>query len=146
MAAGYELSIKNNTETIEMSTKEKEDVADIKEIRFKMNTLDDYTTNRADSVRAELRIEGTITTENRDNTKKLAKWAMDDDRKTMYRDVELVAYEGENCSGDVLRRYKIDQMFVIDYEEEIGDKSDYGTFKLFIAQKDGSAKKDVFSS
>lgn len=148
--AGYQLTIKNAGETIELSTKEKEGKPEIRGIRFKMNTLDDNTKNRSDSVRGEMLIIGNITPENKEKTKRLAKWSLDSDKKTLYRDVVLVVYDAENCTGDVLRRYEINTMFVIDYEEtfgEISDKSsDSGTFRLFIAQREGNGKKEVFSS
>ena len=144
--AGYKLSIKNNSEVIELSTAQQNGKPDITKVTFKMNTLDDDTRNRADSVRGELKIEGIITADNRDNTKMLAKWAMDSDRKTLYREVEVVIYDGENCTGDVLRRYQMNSMFVIDYDERFGDDSDSGRFELFIAQKEGNEKKEVFSS
>ena len=144
--AGYKLNIKNNEETITFSTEIKNgDKQDITKVSFKMNTLDDMSRNRSDAVRAEVVIIGNITVENRDNTKKLAKWSMDANRKTLYRDVELVVYDSDNCSGDVLRRYEISTMFVLDYEENF-ESADSGIFTLFIAQKDGSDSKEVFSS
>lgn len=144
--AGYNLSIKNNEEVIELSTEEEVGKPVITEVSFKMNTLDDHARNRADAVRGELKITGVITAENRDETKPLAKWAMDADRKTLYRSVEIVVYDGKNCTGEVLRRYQFSNMFVIDYEENFGGDSDSGTFELFIAQKEGNEKKEVFSS
>lgn len=144
--AGYQLTIKNSEETIELSTKEAEGMPEIKSLIFKMNTLDDKTKNRADCVRGELTIIGNITPESRDKTKSLAKWSMDANKKTLYRNVEIVVYEGENCTGDVLRRYQIDTMFVVDYIEEFGAASDVGQYTLFIAQREGNGKKEVFSS
>lgn len=144
--AGYKLLIKNNEEVIELSTAEQNGKPDITKVTFKMNTLDNTTRNRADAVRGELQIEGIITPDNRDNTKMLAKWAMDTDRKTLYREVEVIVYDGKNCTGDILRRYQMNSMFVIDYDEQFGSDSDSGDFKLFIAQKEGNEKKEVFSS
>ena len=97
--AGYRLTIKNAGESIELSTKEQEGKAEIRGIKFKMNTLDDSTQNRADSVRCEMTITGFVTPENKDKTKRLAKWSMDSDKKTLYRDVELLVYDAENCTG-----------------------------------------------
>lgn len=144
--AGYQLSIKNAEETIDLSTKEKNDSAEIQTVKFKMNTLDDSTRNRADAVRVELTITGTITEKNREKTKRLARWAMDANKKTLYRNVSIVVYDSENCTGDVVRRYEVDSMFVIDYEEEFGGLDGTGKYTLFIAQKEGNEKKEVFSS
>ena len=146
MAAGYQLTIKNADETIELSTKEQNGSAEIQTVVFKMNTLDDNTRNRADAVRGEITITGPITKENKEKTKRLAKWAMDANKKTLYRNVVIVVYDGENCSGDVLRRYEVDNMFVIDYEENFGTSADEGKYTLFMAQKEGNEKKEVFSS
>lgn len=144
--AGYELTIKNAEELIELSTKNGDGSPEIQTVKFKMNTLDDSTRNRADAVRAEITITGCITRENRDKTKCLAKWAMDENRKTLYRTVSIVVIDGKNNTGDVLRRYEFDNMFVVDYDEEFGSSADQGTYSLFIAQKEGNEKKEVFSS
>ena len=146
--AGYQLKISNGGETIELSTKEQQGMADITNLRFKVNTIDRMTRNRSDNVRTEIILEGVVTKENREKTKGLTKWALDADRATLYRDVTLVVYEAENCTGDVLRRYQINTMFVIDYDEyfESGSNADKGIFTMLIAQRDGNNKKDVFAS
>lgn len=144
--AGYSLTIKNNADVIEISTKDLRDKPPITKAKFTMNTLDDLSRNRADAVRAELIIEGNISEEYKEEIRKLAKWSLDSNKTTQYRNVELIVNDGEDMSGKVLRRYTIDQMFVIDYEEEFGEDSESGTYKLFIAQKQGSYKKEVFCS
>lgn len=144
--AGYSLTIKNNADVIEISTKDLRDKPPITKAKFTMNTLDDLSRNRADAVRAELVIEGNISEEYKEEIRKLAKWSLDSNKTTQYRNVELIVNDGEDMSGKVLRRYTIDQMFVIDYEEEFGEDSESGTYKLFIAQKQGSYKKEVFCS
>ena len=146
--AGYQLKITSGGETIELSTKEQQGMADITKLSFKVNTIDRQTRNRSDNVRTEIVLEGVVTKENREKTKGLTKWALDADRTTLYRSVTLVVYEAENCTGDVLRRYQIDNMFVIDYDEffNAGSNADKGEFTMIIAQRDGSYKKDVFAS
>lgn len=144
--AGYQLVV-SGSDKIELSTeakkKEGQGLAEIERAEFKMNTIDDNTRNHADSVRAEIKICGPITADNRELTNKLAKWAMDSDKSTLYRDVTLTVYEGENCTGKVLRRYEIQSMFVIDYTESFKN-DDSGTYELFIAQKEGKYKQEVF--
>lgn len=150
--AAYKLTIKNNgkdeivlSTLKENSTDSTKSVLGILGISFKMNTLNDDTRNRSDAVRAEFKIKGRITSENRDDTKKITKWSMDSNQSTIYRNVELVVYEGEE-NGTILRRYQIDSMFVVDYEENFEDKGSDGTFELFIAQKERGGNKEVFSS
>lgn len=156
--AGFVLTIKNAEETIELSSKatEGKDDASILDIDFRMNTLKDDTRNRADGVRCELVITGLISEDIKDETKRLAKWSMDSDKNTLYRDVALVVYEKDNLTGNVLRRYEFNSMFVIDYEESFGSKiqqkelkgisDEKGVYTLFLAQKEGNNKKEVFSS
>ena len=145
--ASYKLTIKSKTETIELNS-EREGKPEISSVEFKMNTLDDNTRNRDEAVRAEFRIKGMITKENGEVTNQLAKWAMDHDAGTLYRNVELLVDSGTDFSGKTLRRYKFDEMFVIDYTESFGlseANSDSGTYELFIAQKENTkGKQEVF--
>ena len=145
--AGYQFVVAG-TDKIELSTKavdrDQQGLSEIERIEFKMNTIDDNTRNHADSVRAEIKICGPITADDKEVINKLAIWAMDSNKSTLYRDVELTVYEGENCTGKVLRKYQIQSMFVIDYTESFkNDES--GTYELFIAQKEGKYKQEVFA-
>lgn len=149
--AGYKISITNSEGAIEFSTAGEDNAVSIKSVEFRMNTLNDDTRNRADTVRAEFEIKGKIDNNNRDNTLKLLNWSIDKNQKTLYRDVEVIVYNSENCSGDVLRRYDISNMFVIDYEEfcvneENSQNKETLDFRLFIAQKDGDKTIKVYSS
>ena len=64
----------------------------------------------------------------------------------------MIVYNSKNCSGDVLRRYQIANMFVIDYEEfnvieKDGKENEEAlNFRLFIAQKEGDKDIKVFSN
>lgn len=149
---GYEITITNSEGTIEFSTANEDNAVSIESVEFRMNTINDNTRNRADAVRAEFEIKGTVDNNNRDNTLKLLKWSIDKDQKTLYRDVEVIVYNSKNCSGDVLRRYQIANMFVIDYEEfnvieKDGKENEEAlNFRLFIAQKEGNKDIKVFSN
>lgn len=149
---GYEITISNNDGTIEFSTKEEGNAVSIESVEFRMNTINDNTRNRADAVRAEFEIKGIVDNNNSENTLKLLKWSIDQDQKTLYRDVEVVVYNSGNCSGDVLRRYQISNMFVIDYEEYHITEKDSNknqetlNFRLFIAQKEGDKDIKVYSN
>jgi len=156
--AGYILKIENSeVEDIELSTMNNEMGEDnsrnIEKLLFKMNTLDDSVRNHSDNARIEITIEGIISETNKDKLKQFAKWSMDFNKKSMYRNVTLEVYSSsDNDSGEVLRRYEIEYMFVIDYEENFGEQSsesnssDAGKYKLFLAQKEGNYKKDIFSN
>lgn len=144
--AGYQVSISNSEGVIEFSSEKEDNAVTVKTVDFRMNTINDSTRNRADAVRAEFEIKGEINKSNRDNTLKLLKWSIDNNQKTLYRDVEIVVYDSENLTGEVLRRYQIANMFVIDYEETTClDNDEMLNFRLFIAQKAGDKEIKIFS-
>lgn len=143
--AGYQMSISNSEGVIEFSTEKENNAHTITEVNFKMNTLDDNTTNRADAVRAEFEIKGKIDKNNKTNTLKLLKWSIDSNDSTMYRDVEVVVNENANLTGSVLRRYQVKQMFVIDYEETCCNNTE-GSFRLFIAQKSDNKEIKIYDT
>ncbi len=152
---GYTLTIENeNVEPIKFTMEDSEREADksITDVQFKINTLDDNSKSKSDSIRYELVIKGNINSANKDQTKMLANWAIDANEKSMYRTVEVVINTQSNFSGETLRRYQATGMFVVDYVEKFNDKDDDGNdtesgeFELFIAQKVGSKQKDVFST
>ncbi len=152
---GYTLTIENeNVEPIKFTVEDSEREADksITDVKFKINTLDDNSKSKSDSIRYELVIKGNINSANKDQTKMLANWAIDANEKSMYRTVEVVINTQSNFSGETLRRYQATGMFVVDYVEKFNDKNDAGNdtesgeFELFIAQKVGSKQKDVFST
>lgn len=149
---GYELTITNGEEKIFLFTGGATGSPSITDVRFKMSTLNENLMNRASGVRAELIIQGTITEQTRGETLKLAKWAIDNNMNTLYRAVQLIVYPDEERSGDVLRTYRISNMFVINYDElfssepeKNGNPADAGKFVLFIAQKEGQERPQVFS-
>ncbi len=152
---GYTLTIENeNVEPIKFTVEDSEREADksITDVQFKINTLDDNSKSKSDSIRYELVIKGNINSANKDQTKMLANWAIDANEKSMYRTVEVVINTQSNFSGETLRRYQATGMFVVDYVEKFNDINDAGKdtesgkFELFIAQKVGSKQKDVFST
>lgn len=142
--AGYALRVNSSEGNFELGTATTNGKSIITSVKFKMNTMDDATLNRSDAVRAELRITGVITNDSRDLTKNLATWAIDDNLSTLYRNVEIDVNQADNNTGEIIRRYNIDNMFVVDYEESTSNK-DVGTFELFLAQKEGKYKIEVFS-
>lgn len=143
--AGYQISITNSEGSIEFSSKAENNAVTITEVNFRMNTLDDNARDHANAVRAEFEIKGSIDENNKSNTLKLLKWSIDNDQKTLYRDVEVVVYNDTGLTGEVLRRYQVKQMFVIDYEETSSDEN-RGYFKLFIAQKADNKEIKIYDT
>lgn len=136
---GYKIKITGGSEVIELTTVGSP--GSLKSVTFKMNTLDDHSRNRASDIRCEIVLEGSIQADTLDATVSLAKWSMDANAKSIYRSVELEIYEDAECTGKLLRRYEVDDMFVLDYSEKFGESTENGTFTLFIAQKEGAAEK-----
>lgn len=145
--AGYQINISNSEGEIEFSSEKEDNAVTIKTVDFRINTINDNTRNRSDAIRAELEIRGEINKSNRESTLKLLKWSIDNNQKTLYRKVEVVVYDSENLTGEVLRRYEIANMFVIDYDETTCSESDEMlNFRLFIAQKEGDRDIKIFSN
>ena len=145
--AGYLVNIINNEGTIEISSKEENNEVTITSVDFCINTLDDKTRNNSDAKRVEIIIKGTINKGNKDNTLKLLKWAFDDDQNTLYRKVEIEVYSDAKMTGALLRRYEVNEMFVIDYKEKKSEeKNENMAFEMFLAQSDKSNELKVYSN
>ncbi len=143
--AGYKVTISNDNDKIEFSSENENNEATISEVNFKMSTLDNNTSNRADAVRAEFEIKGQIFKSNKEQTLKLLKWAIDNDINSCYRDVAIEVYEDAKCSGEILRRYEISSMFVIDYDESKSENNQRIDFTLFIAQRSSDNNIKVYA-
>lgn len=144
--------VKIETEDIEIvfdkaEKTENENREVIDSVTFKMNTINENTLNRGSGVRCELIIEGKINSHAKEETVKLAKWAMcNSNESQIYRKVSVIVYT--NSGRDIiLREYTIDKMFCIDYDEifDSNGNSENGKFILHIAQKDGEGAKTIFA-
>ncbi len=150
---GYELTISDgNGQEIRLSSLKGGYTGDpdIISASYKSNTLKDEALSRSNDVRAEIKICGRITEENKTETNKLAAWAIDSKKETIYRTVKLVVHPTQTDST-VLRSYEVERMFVLDYDESYGcntglentnptgeeENNDCGFFKLFVVQKSG---------
>ena len=152
---GYKVNIKNESTEIELNNILENDKSSVIAVTFSMNSINDSKVrNRDDDVRCEFVIEGKITETNKDETKKLTEWSKDNNKDTMYRDVDIKVYNSNGENGKVLRTYQVMKMFVLDYEEFFGkkpednsssDTNDIGYYRLFIAQKEGNNPIQVFS-
>lgn len=145
--AYFELKINSeNTDPINFLIVE-EDKNTITDIQFFMNTLNDNTLNRSQSVRAEFIIKGSIDDKSKSEIQKLAAWAIATEKDKIYRNINIIVRDNEDPSGETLRRYNFSEMFVIDYKEifkqKTDDKDDQGSFELLIAQKEKGKVKEV---
>lgn len=152
---GYNIKIatEGESEVIELTNIEGEGEPSILAVTFSMNTLDNNVQNRADAVRCEMVIDGTITVGNKVNTAKLLTWSRDNNKKTKYRNIEInVINSNSKDGGDGLRTYRVENMFVIDYKESFGrtldniiTDEDQGYFRIFIAQQNGNHPINTYS-
>lgn len=144
----YNLTIETEgEETIIFNDDTNENGETIDSVHFKMNTLNDDTLNRSSAVRCEMLIKGKINIANRKETLKLAKWAMTrSGENKLYREVKVEVFT-DSGREQLLREYKVDQMFCIDYDEEFKDNTENketGEFTLYIAQREGKHTTDIF--
>lgn len=117
----------------------------IKTMDFKMNTINENNLTRDQNIRPEFKLTGVLDLDNKKETNKLAAWAVSKDEGNIYRTIEIKVTSSDDESSTVLRYYKFDKMFVMDYDEifksDNDDDQEVGSFVLFIAQaKKGSEK------
>lgn len=152
MALGYRLTITDSKGgEIVLSSMENEcqGKGDIIAASYKSNTLNDDAIARSNDVRAEIRVIGRITKENKKATCDVANWSKETDSDLIYRKVKLEAYVSTS-SSEMLRSYEIENMFVIDYtegyeiptenfpSENLNGENDNGLFELYLVQKNGN--------
>lgn len=144
--AFFELKVNSSTADSISFLLDDEDTNTITDIQFFMNTLNDNTLNRSQSVRAEFIIKGSIDDKSKSEIQKLAAWAIATEKDKVYRDVNIIIRDNSDTSGETLRRYNFSEMFVIDYKEifkSSAEKDDQGSFELLIAQKEKGKVKEV---
>lgn len=150
MALGYELKItdsKGGEISLSSIKKTQNGKEEILSALYKSNTLNDEAMSRSNVVRAEMRVIGRITKENKKTVCDIANWAKETDENLIYRKVKLVT-RPSSSSSEVLRSYEIENMFVLDYTESfdcptensgtVSQQDDNGLFELYLVQKDGN--------
>lgn len=146
--AGFKMNIVSSTGDVEEITFDNY----IKSVKFKMNTINDNMLNHDQNIRAELVVVGELSSKSKTLTKKLAQWAMTCEASEVYRDVKIEVFNGTSNSAEKLRTYEIKEMFVLDYEEFVGEsdvKDESGTaqeegkFVMFLAQNKANSNRMV---
>ncbi len=108
----------------------------------------DHVKNQANTLHLEFEIKGIINEESKGVLKNVAEWAMDENKNTLYRKVEILVNNDDTGSIEtdkIFRRYTFGKMYVVDYEEifvKEGNEDD-GEYRLIIAQKAERAERDV---
>lgn len=153
MALGYELTItdlKGGTIVLSSMKEGHQGKEDIMAVSYKSNTLNDDTIARSNDVRAEIRVIGRITVENKKATCDVANWSKENNSDLIYRTVKLLTYESTSSNAKMLRTYEIKSMFVLDYTEgyeiptenfptdKLEGENDNGLFELYLVQKNGN--------
>ena len=158
MALGYELTVTDSKGTeIKLTSMDGEHGGreDIICASYKSTTLNDDSIARSNDVRAEIKIIGRITAENKDTTCELANWSKEKDSSLIYRKVILTIYPSTD-NPILLRNYELENMFVLDYTEsfemptenfskQINSENDNGLFELYLVQKNGAYSQYIES-
>lgn len=110
------------------------DVKTVKTVNFEIDTPKDSNAKTTD-LGVTMTITGKVLTMLDDGTEEtvdLALWSMvPAEGKDCYREVSVDVVS----AGMVVRNYKLDNAFVVDYEEQYGDTEGVGEFKLVVRQK-----------
>lgn len=147
-SCGYEINIYSKSgEIITLTTNLGDNTSDscVKKVNFKMNTVDDSVVTHSDAIRAEIEIEGNINQQSKSEIKKIADWAIATEQSELYRKIEIRVNENGQISGDWLRLYTVEDVFVLDYEEKFGEGGDQlGQYKLNLVQRSGNHNIKIF--
>lgn len=142
---GYEIKIKDDKGKQIILNTEGTGNNTIDKVYFRKKTLPNAN-NRANSMHCEFEITGELNNNTKQQLKDVACWALDVNKDTLYRTVEIIVYEDdeEKTTEKTYRNYKFSNMYVIDYEEAF-DKNgkDEGDFMLLIGQKSEKSVQDI---
>lgn len=118
----------------------------VTELSFAKKTLDHVKT-QANTLHLEFTIKGKINEVSKVVLKDVAEWAMDENKNTLYRTVEIFVNDDDTGSIEtdkIFRHYSFEKMYVVDYVETfIREGEDDGEYSLIIAQKPERARRDV---
>lgn len=127
---GFDVVIKNNDSSDYVSLGEKA----VKQVEFKLDTVEENVTDRSNNVICVVTIQGKITPDTKDDVRKLATWAKEKRRDKVYKAVKVTLREG----GAMLREYDLNYAFCVDYTETFHaekKENEENTFTLIISQR-----------
>lgn len=144
---GYNLTVKcNEKEDIFLSTASGKG-NEILDVAFNKKHMPSEN-NRGSSIHCQFTIKGSINESTREELKKMADWALDNNRDTMYRDLSIEVFsdnkEGSNA-GKRFRNYGFSNMFILDYEEKFDAVFPYeeGEYVVLIGQKSEKSEQNI---
>ncbi|AXL20740.1 hypothetical protein [Megasphaera stantonii] len=105
----------------------------ITEVNISFDTTDDDVRQKSNSMLAKLKICGEIKPEITDKLIAVFNWTRDPNQDQWYRTVEIEIKSSEN---NVVRSYKFEKMFVVDYIEHYEKEDKKCTFELELTQKE----------
>lgn len=103
----------------------------------KFDTIDDDVVEKSTGMITRIELEGVINDKNRAQVEKLARWAMDTNADTEYRQVNVeMVLEGSNDKHG----YEIKKVFVVDYEEnhKVDGKDGASKYMVKLTQRAGN--------
>lgn len=121
----------------------------IDKVAFRKKSLDN-TGNRGNVKYCEFEITGVLNKETKNVLKQVADWALDMNKDTIYRQVDIVIAEGDNedSINNKYRTYQFENMCVLDYEELFDKNQEMGEdgfFTLLLGQKPEKSIQSVLA-
>ena len=106
-------------------------------IDIKLDTTDDNVRQKSNAMLAKITVYGEIRSEVTEKIISLFEWAKEQDQKRWYRTVEIEVKSSEN---DVVRSYKFEKMFVVDYKEFYKEEKNdnKNIFELVLTKKENN--------
>ena len=105
----------------------------ITKVDISFDTTDNDVRKKSNSMLAKLKICGEIKEEITDKLISLFNWTRDSADDQWYRSVEI---EIKKSPTNVVRSYKFEEMFVVDYMEHYEKENEKCTFELNLTQKE----------
>ena len=124
---GYELKITQIRGTeIYIDTKH------ISSVEFFVDTIDENVKDRSENVLTKVTVKGTISEEVKSATKDLLLWSLAKKKEDVYRSVEITIRINETSR---VRKYKMDNVFCLDYKETFFNGGENSEYELKFSQR-----------
>lgn len=104
----------------------------IQSIRFEVDTVNDNVKDRSEDVVNHVIVTGKITTDTKEATKNLLLWSLAKTSEEVYRNAEISIKINQT---DRVRKYSLDRVFCLDYNEQFNNGDEDNTFELKFAQR-----------
>jgi hypothetical protein len=108
------------------------DSAAIQSVRFEIDTINDNVKDRSEDVVNHVIVTGKISKENKEATKDLLLWSLAKVSEEVYRTAEISIKINQT---ERVRKYTLDKVFCLDYNEQFNNGDADNAFELKFAQR-----------